>query len=152
MNQAALCPTCQREVVFDTTGEASVCPACGARFELAFENTPQARTRSGQAHGTIFVAWMFAPAVVALLTMMVLPVKPNAQFGQQFTDYPNVFMVLLVLSAISCYAACSWLMGRFTRKRWLCILVGLLLGATILLCNVLIAFFGSCAITGGLRS
>ena len=150
MNQAALCPSCQREVVFDTTGGASVCPVCGARFELSHDDAAPTRTRP--MHGLIFVAWMFAPAVLALLTMLVLPMKPNPQFGQQFTDYPAVFIVLSALSAVSCFAACWWLMGRFTDKRWLCLLVGLLLGATILLCNALIAFFGSCAITGGLRS
>ena len=150
MNQAALCPTCHREVVFDTTGGASVCPVCGARFEFTAEDTSRVRPRP--VHGLIFVAWMFAPAVVALLAMLVLPMKPNPQFGQYFTDYPKVFLGLLALSGLSCYAACSWLMGRFTKKLWVRVVVGLLLGATILFCNVLVAFFGSCAITGELRS
>ena len=150
MNQAALCPSCKRDVVFDTTGGASVCPVCGTRFELTAEDTSPVRARP--VSGLIFVAWMFAPSVVALLAMLVLPMKPNPQFGQYFTDYPNVFIALLALSAISCYAACSWLMGRFTNKIWVRVIVGLLLGAAILFCNVLIAFFGSCAITGGLRS
>ena len=43
-------------------------------------------------------------------------------------------------------------MGWFTKKLWLRVLVGLLLGAAILFCNVLVVLFDPCAITGGLRS
>lgn len=150
MNQAALCPSCKRDVVFDTTGGASICPECGARFEINTEVTRRSRARP--VHGLIFVAWMFAPAAVALIAMAVLTTGKNPQFGQALTDYPVVFVILSALSCISCYAACSWLMGRFTDKRWVCVIVGIFLGATILFCNVIVAVFGSCAITGGIRS
>lgn len=95
---------------------------------------------------------MFAPAVVALLAMLILPMKKNPQFGQFFTDYPSVFITLFGLSCYSCFAACAWLAGRFTDKLWVRLTLGLVLGVAILFCNAIIVFFGSCAFTGGLRS
>jgi hypothetical protein len=93
---------------------------------------------------------MFAPAVVALLIYLVLEVAGTRSFDRvigQHTPTPLAW-TWLVLTAVSCYAACSWLTGRFTQRRWMRLLVGLFLGAGIFLCNVIIAFFGGCTVFG----
>jgi hypothetical protein len=150
VNPPALCPSCQQEVVFVQTGDAAVCPNCGARFAITLEIPHPSRLRPGV--GLLSVAWMFAPAFVAMLAMLILPMKKNPQFGQFFTEYPSLFTTLAGLSCFSCFAACAWLAGRFTDKLWVRLTIGLSLGATILLCNVVVVFFGSCAFIGGLRS
>ena len=150
MNPPALCPSCRQEVIFVQTSDASACPQCGAHFEIAQEPPPRSRFRPGV--GLLSVAWMFAPALVAMLAMLILPMKKNPQFGQYFTEYPSLFITLAGLSCLSCLAACAWLAGRFTDKLWVRLILGLALGMAILLCNAVVVFFGSCAFTGELRS
>lgn len=87
-----------------------------------------------------------------MLAMLILPMKTNPQFGQYFTDYQSVFLILAGLSCFSCFAACAWLAGRFTNKLWVRLILGLALGTALLFCNTIIVFFGSCAFTGELRS
>ena len=143
MNQTALCPSCKRDVVFDVSDSASHCPACGARFEIASEATRRQRPRL--FHGIIFVLWMFAPAVIALLAYALVKSRQSQSFDKFFSAHAVLAWVWFGLSCVSCYAACSWLTARFTKRRWARVLIGLFLGAGILFCNVVIAFFGACA-------
>ena len=149
MNQTALCPSCKKEVVFDTTGgAASVCPACGARFELAAE--PKRARRVRAVHGLIFLGWMFAPSLLALALVAMLADGQHPGFDPFFAQHAALFWGMAGLSLISCYAACSWLTGRFTEKVWPRVLVGLFLGACVFLCNVVIVFFGACVVARGM--
>ena len=145
MTQTALCPSCKRDVVFDARDGASWCPLCGARFELAAETKPRRWPR--RIHGIIFAGWLFAPAVCALLTYAVLKVMGAHSFDDVFgKQHPTALAwAWLAVSAVSCYAACSWFTGRFTERTVLRVLIGLFLGAGIFLCNIIIAFLGGCA-------
>ena len=144
MNQAALCPSCKKDVVFDASGGASVCPACGAQFEIASEAAQRKRPRP--MHAVVFLLWLFAPAAVALLVFAVNKLSGGDQaFGGEFSTVATIW---IVLAAVSCYAACSWFAWRFSDRVWVRVLIGLLLGAGVFICNVIIAFFGGCAIFG----
>ena len=143
MKKAALCPSCKRDVVFDVSDGASYCPACGARFELAQEAAQRKRPRF--MHAVIFIFWMFAPAGIALLAYALLKGSQSQSFDKFFAAHSGLAWTWFALTCVSCYAACSWLTGRFTERTWPRILIGLFLGAGILFCNLVIAFFGACA-------
>jgi hypothetical protein len=144
MNPTVLCPSCKRDVVFDVSDGASHCPACGARFDLASPTGLRKRPRF--IHGVIFALWMFVPALVALIVYVAVR-QPNHQisFDKMLSNHATLAWTWFALTCISSYACCSWLTGRFTERTWLKVLVGVFLGAGILFCNLVIAFFGACA-------
>jgi len=145
MNQPALCPSCKKDVVFDTAGDVSVCPECGARFELTSE-TPLRKKRLTPREIILFAVWLFAPALAALFAFAVLRTAGtrnlNDVFGRQ---NPSVWVVSwTIFSIISCYSVCSWITGRFTSKVVVSVAMGLFLGAGVLFCNAVIALFSGC--------
>ena len=147
MNRTVLCPACKRDVVFDVINAQSQCPQCGARFALE----PEFRRRRWprRAPGLIFALWLFAPTLLALITLVMMRVMTGTRsFDAVFGKYqPNALVwIWLALAAVSCYAACSWFAGRFTEKRALRVLIGVFLGGGILICNIIAAFLGGCVL------
>ena len=137
----AFCPACKQDVIFQSTATATVCPACGASFDLATETVRKQHLT--WRDGVVFVIWIFVPAAIALLAMLVIGSK---QLDKMSGDASTAWIVTgLVLGFANSYCACSWLTGRFTKKIWLRVLVGVSLGLAVLSVNAVVGFFGGCA-------
>lgn len=145
----AFCPACKQDVVFQSSASTAVCPSCGVGFDLA---TATVRRRQlSWRDGVLFALWIFVPAVIALLSLFIIK---NNHSGPSGANTTNAWIIAgLVLGFVNSYCACSWLAGRFTRRLWVRVLVGIVLGLAVLSVNAFAAAFGGCALaaTGMLR-
>lgn len=145
----AFCPACKQDVLFQSSASTAVCPACGVGFDLA---TATVRRRQlSWRDGVLFALWIFVPAVLALLSIAIML---NEHSGRSNPDRGQAWLIGgLLLGFVNSFCACSWLVGRFTQRLWVRVLVGIVLGLAVLSVNAFAAAFGGCALayTGVLR-
>jgi hypothetical protein len=106
---------------------------------------PPTKPRFRGIYGLVFIAWIIAPAVVALLCIGYYSSAKSTRWDGFVNDNGIAILVWIGLSWISCSLACSWMVGRVTRRWWVKLLVAFFLGLGIFLVNLIIAVFASCS-------
>jgi hypothetical protein len=91
----------------------------------------------------IFFLWAAAPGISALIFLS--QTSQNRSWDRYMNEHGTEVLVWIGLSWISCSLACSWLMGRLTRRWWAKLLFAFFLGLGLFIVNLLVTFFASCS-------